>query len=149
MDAAVWSLPAERMKARRPHKIPLPPQALVLLRELRTFSDDELVFPGLGRGRDGKRRPLSENTLGLALQRLDFPADEHVAHGFRTSFSSIANESNLWSSDVIEQALAHMDPNEVRRTYARGTRWDERQKLMAWWADRCDTMRNGAGAKRK
>jgi integrase len=89
-------------------------------------------------------RPISENTLCAALRRLGYSNDEMVAHGFRSTFSTLANESGKWSVNAIEAALAHIEPNAVRRAYARGDYWDERVKLMTWWADHLDTLRNGA-----
>jgi integrase len=142
LDAAVWSIPAERMKMRRPHRVPLPTQAIAILKELRPITGHlvgGLVFPGIGRN----TRPISENTMNRALRRIGFSQDEATAHGFRSTFSTLANESGKWSVNAIEAALAHVEPNAVRRAYARGDYWDERVKLMTWWADHLDTLRNG------
>jgi integrase len=99
-----------------------------------------LVFPGLR----SVKRPISENTMNGALRRLGFSQEEATAHGFRSTFSTLANESGKWSVNAIEASLAHIEPNAVRRAYARGDYWDERVKMMQWWADYCDTLRQGA-----
>lgn len=131
LDAAVWSIPAERMKMRRPHRVPLPQQALGLLRELSALTGSgKLLLPSLV----STVRPMSENTLNTALRRIGFGADEMTSHGFRATFATIANESGLWHPDAIERALAHVEKNAVRRAYARGEHWDERVRLADWWA---------------
>jgi integrase len=142
LDGGVWNVPAKRTKMRRPHRIPLAAQAVAILRALHPITGlgvAGLVFPGLR----SVARPISENTLCAALRRLGYSNDEMVAHGFRSTFSTLANESGKWSSNAIEAALAHVEPNAVRRAYARGDYWDERMKLMTWWADHLDTLRNG------
>jgi integrase len=142
LDGGVWNIPAERTKMRRPHRIPLPAQAVSILKALHPITGHGvagLVFPGLR----VVTQPISENTLCAALRRLGYSNDEMVAHGFRSTFSTLANESGKWSVNAIEAALAHVEPNAVRRAYARGDYWDERVKLMTWWADYLDTLRNG------
>jgi len=128
----VWSIPAVKMKMRRDHNVPLPDQAIALLDELKTMNNkSEYLFPSLR----AWTRPMSENTLNAALRRLGYSGEEMTAHGFRASFSTLANESGLWNPDAIERALAHVEKNEVRRAYARGEHWEERIKLADWWAD--------------
>jgi integrase len=142
LDAAVWNIPADRMKMRRPHRIPLPAQAVAVLKKLHPTTGHlvgGLVFPGIGR----TTRPISENTMNGALRRIGFSQDEATSHGFRSTFSTLANESGKWSVNAIEAALAHIEPNAVRRAYARGDYWDERTKMMQWWADYLDTLRQG------
>jgi integrase len=141
-DGLAWNIPAERTKMRRPHRIPLPAQAVSILKTLHPITGHGaalLVFPGLR----SVTLPISENTLCAALRRLGYSSDEMVAHGFRSTFSTLANESGKWSVNAIEAALAHVEPNAVRRAYARGEYWDERVKLMTWWADHLDMLRNG------
>jgi integrase len=141
-DGCAWNIPAERTKMRRPHRIPLPAQAVSILKALHSITGHGvagLVFPGLR----AVTRPISENTLCAALRRLGYSNDEMVAHGFRSTFSTFANESRKWSVNAIEAALAHIEPNAVRRAYARSDYWDERVELMTWWADFLDTLRNG------
>lgn len=127
----VWSIPADRMKMRRDHIVPLPDQAIALLDQLRRMNGNgEYLFPSLRTW----KRPMSENTLNAALRRMGYSGDEMTAHGFRASFSTLANESGLWNPDAIERALAHVEKNEVRRAYARGEHWEERVRLANWWA---------------
>lgn len=149
LDKAIWTIPATRTKMRRPHEIPLPPQAMTILRELRAITGrGPLVLPGYGisggEGRRVEQRPISENTMNAALRRLGFSQDEMTAHGFRASASTLLNESGRFSSDAIERALAHQDPDSVRRAYARGKYWDERVEMMIWWADEIDRLRAGS-----
>ncbi len=126
------------MKMRRDHNVPLPNQATELLTELREISGDaEYLFPSLR----SWHRPMSDNTLNAALRRMGYSGDEMTAHGFRASFSTLANESGLWNPDAIEAALAHVERNEVRKAYNRGKYWDERVRLADWWATMLDGLR--------
>lgn len=134
----VWSLPAAKMKMRKDHNVPLPKQALDLLNELRMISGNGVyLFPSLR----SWQRPMSENTLNAALRRMGYSGEEMTAHGFRATFSTLANESGLWNPDAIEAALAHVERNEVRKAYNRGQYWDERVRLADWWAGYLDQMR--------
>jgi integrase len=140
LDAAVWSIPAGRMKMRRPHRVPLAPQAVALLKELHELTGHRrLLFPGLR----SAERPISENTLNGALRRLGYSQDQMTGHGFRATASSLLNESRKWSGDAIERQLAHADPDEVRRAYARADFWPERMEMMNWWADNLDQLKAG------
>ena len=87
---------------------------------------------------------MSENTLGAALRRLGYTGDEMTAHGFRATASTLLNESGKWSSDAIERALAHGDPDKVRAAYNRGPHWAERVTMAQWWSDHLDQLRKGA-----
>ena len=78
--------------------------------------------------------------MNAALRIMGFTGDEVTSHGFRASFSSLANESGLWHPDAIERALAHMEGNQVRRAYARGEFWDERVRMADWWAATLETL---------
>jgi len=140
IEAAVWSIPAEKMKMRKPHNVPLPAPALALLDDLRQLTGEgALLFPSLR----SWQRPMSENTLNAALRRMGYSGEEMTAHGFRASFSTLANESGLWNPDAIERALAHVEKNEVRRAYARGEHWEERVRLADWWGGFLGEMRAG------
>jgi integrase len=141
LENGVWSISATRMKMRRPHRVPLAPQAVELLKGLRSLSTrrSELLFPG----RRTADRPISENTLNAALRRLGFEKTEMSSHGFRAAASSILNESGLWHADAIERQLAHADNDSIRRAYARADFWDERVRMMTWWSDYCDKLRQG------
>ena len=140
LDAAIWSIPAERMKLRRPHRVPLPAQAVALLKDLHKLTGNvDLLFPSLV----SAMRPMSENTLNTALRRMGFSAEEMTSHGFRATFSTLANESGLWNPDAIERALAHIEGNQVRRAYARCEHWEERVRMADWWAGFLDEVRAG------
>jgi integrase len=140
LKAAVWSIPAERTKMRRAHRVPLAPQAVAILRDLRSVTGvSELVLHSAWT----IRRPLSENTMNGALRRLGYSQGEATAHGFRATAATLLNESGLWNPDAIERQLGHIENNDVRRAYARGEHWDERVKMMAWWADYLDQLKAG------
>ena len=134
---SLWRIPAERMKMASEHVVPLSTQALAVLKMMKaTNGGSELVFPSPFY--PGK--PLSDGTLNSALARLGYKGVA-TAHGFRTLFSTCANESG-WNSDVIEKQLAHEERNEVRGAYNRAQWMTERAKLMQWWADRLDALRD-------
>lgn len=141
-DKAVWSITAERMKTRRePHHIPLSTQALAILREMQTLTGrGRYVFPSIR----SASRPMSENTINGALRRLGYTGDEMTAHGFRTTASSLLNESGKWNPDAIERALSHSDGNKVRGIYNRSAYWAERVQMAQWWSDYLDTLKTGA-----
>lgn len=137
-DKAVWTIPAERTKMRREHRVPLSRQALAILRELQAITGDgTLLFPSIR----SIRRSISENTLNAAMRRLGYSKDEVTAHGFRATASTLLNESGLWAPDVIERQLAHVENNDVRRAYARGDHWADRVRMMQWWADYLDELK--------
>jgi integrase len=149
LEKCVWTLPAARTKMRKEHRVPLPAQALAILKELREITGNgRLVFPGYGvsggEGRKVEQRPISENTLNGALRRMGYGPDDMSSHGFRAAASTLLNESGRFSADAIERALAHQDPDAVRRAYARGEHWQERVAMAQWWADQLDAWRDGA-----
>jgi integrase len=140
LDAAVWEIPAGRMKMRKAHRVPLAPRVLAVLKELRKLTGQgRFLFPSIR----SVARCMSENTLNAALRRMGFKNEDMTSHGFRASASSMLNESGLWNADAIERQLAHVDGDSVRRPYARAEFWDERVRMMTWWADRCDELRRG------
>lgn len=129
LPAELWRIPAERMKMRTEHVIPLQPQAIAILEAMKPLSGDrELVFPSPFY----PSKPLSENTFNSAMARMGYKYLA-TAHGFRALFSTVANEAG-WNSDAIERQLAHVERNQVRAAYDRGSRLSERTKLMNWWA---------------
>lgn len=142
LDHKIWTIPAERTKMRREHKIPLSRQAVAVFRELHkvTGLESELCFPG----QRGSGRPISENTICVALRTLGFGQEEMSAHGFRALASSLLHEDSKFSSETIERALGHQDANAIRRAYARGEHWKERARLVQWWADYLDCLRDDA-----
>jgi integrase len=140
---ATWRIPAERMKMRRPHDVPLSRQALDVVRGIWDLSqDDGLVFPSIR----STLRPLSENAMNSALRRIGYAKEEMCAHGFRSSASTILNERG-YNRDVIETALAHQDADQVRRAYNRALYWPERVKLLQNWADLLDEFRQQSAAR--
>ncbi|MCA1654420.1 MAG: site-specific integrase, partial [Sphingomonadales bacterium] len=138
LDGAVWTIPAERMKMRNAHQVPLSRQAVVLFRSAFALSArQKFIFSSLYPG----NRPMSENTINAALRRLGYTGEEMTAHGFRATASTLLNESGKWSMDAIERALAHRDTNAIRGTYHRGQHWDERVLMAQWWSDNLDILR--------
>jgi integrase len=137
LEKAVWTIPPERMKMRRPHRVPLASQTLDLLANLRALNNrGPLLFPS---PRDPERA-MSENTFNAAIRRMDFSKDEMSSHGFRAAASSLLNESGKWNADAIEAQLAHVEGNDVRRAYARAEYWDERVRMMAWWGEEIERL---------
>ncbi len=137
-EKAVWTIPAARTKLRRIHKVPLPHQASAILADLRRITGNgQLLFPSVRT----ITKPISENTLNAALRRLGYGNDEATSHGFRASAATLLNESGCWNADAIERQLAHIERNDVRRAYARGEFWDERVRMMQWWANYLDDLR--------
>lgn len=139
LDKAIWRIPEDRMKMRRSHNVPLSKQAITLLEDVRPYSyKSDLIFPSI----QSKKKLLSENAFNAAIRRMGYSGEEVTAHGFRVTASSILNARG-YNPDVIEAALAHQDPNTIRRTYNRATYWDERVTLMQEWADLLDRLRAG------
>lgn len=140
LDAAIWRIPGSRMKMSREHVVPLSTQAVAILREAAELTGGErFVFPSVRT----PLRPMSENTLNAALRRLGYTGDEMTSHGFRSTASTLLNESGKWSRDAIERALAHGDSDSVRAAYHRGAHWDERVRMAQWWSDYLDRLREG------
>lgn len=139
LQNAVWSIPAEKMKMRRPHRVPLSKEAVAVLESIQRITGNyRFVFPST----TSQKRCMSENTINAALRRLGFSKEEMTAHGFRSTASSMLNESGLWNADAIERQLAHVDADSVRRAYARADFWDERVRMMQWWADHCQKLKS-------
>jgi len=134
----LWTIPAERMKLRRTHLVPLAPQVVDILRDLRPVSGaGPMVFPG-SRGPD---RPYSETTMRAALERLGYSHDVIVPHGFRGTASTLLNEMNF-DDDWIEAQLAHLVPG-VRGDYNHAVYLPDRRRMMQAWADYLDALREG------
>ena len=132
-----WRIPAERMKMREEHVIPLSDGALRVLDSIREISSGyDYVFPGY----HDFHRPMSENTLTYAIRRrLGFDA---TAHGFRAVASTVLNEAGF-RPDVIERQLAHVERNKVRAAYNRSMYMEERKEMMKWWGDYLDSQKVG------
>ncbi len=128
IGGAMWTVPAERMKANREHSVPLSSRAVSVLEEAAELSEgDGLVFPGTRPG-----RPLSENAHSKLLRELGFAT---VTHGFRSSFRDWAAEQTNAPHAVMEAALAHTVRNKVEAAYARSDLFEKRRKLMEAWAE--------------
>ena len=138
---AIWTIPAEKTKMRRQHRVPLSSQVLAIIEELRPITGKgKYLFPSVRSG----ARPISDNTLNAALRRLGYDKTQMTAHGFRAMASTLLNETGKWHADAIERQLGHIESNEVRRAYARGEHWPERVAMMASWSDYLDRLRTGA-----
>jgi integrase len=133
---ATWTIPAERMKAGREHRVPLSPQALAVLAEVsaaRTSNNPAaLVFPGQSGG-----RPLSDMSLTAVLRRME--RRDLTAHGFRSTFKDWAAESTAYPAELSEMALAHTIGSKVEAAYRRGDLFEKRRRLMAEWGAFCST----------
>lgn len=144
IDAAEWDIPAEKMKMRVAHLVPLSTQAVALLREIHPLSGQgRYVFPGFA----GRGRPLSNTTVNAALRRLGYAGDEMTGHGFRAAARTILDETLGFRPDIIEHQLAHSvrDPNG--RAYNRTTHLPERRKMMQAWADYLDELAKRAAGE--
>jgi integrase len=137
LDKGVWSIPAERMKAREPHTVPLSKQALAVLKSLHKEEGSDLVFPSATKA----GQQMSDMTLLQALRRMK--RDEVSVHGFRATFRTWVAEETNYPSEVAEAALAHKIPNEVERAYKRTTFFDKRRELMQSFADFTDGPATG------
>ncbi|MDP1682710.1 MAG: site-specific integrase, partial [Burkholderiales bacterium] len=131
LDAAEWRIPAERMKMRHPHIVPLAAQVVKLLRELHKITGHSpFLFPG-------ERAPLSKHrsrdTLSKALRSMGYQG-QATPHGFRAMASTMLHEMGF-TPDVIERQLAHKEPNKIRAAYNRAQYLTERKAMMQHWAD--------------
>ncbi len=134
IDGDVWTVPAERMKARHEHRVPLPPIAVELLNALPRFADNPYIFPGARKG-----RPLSNMALLKVMRDRGFGVGgdrgDYVPHGFRSSFRDWAGEVSSFPRDVCEMALAHTIPDKVEAAYRRGDLFAKRREMMNAWAN--------------
>jgi len=137
-EKAEWRIPAERMKMRRAHLVPLSRQALEILEDQYDVSGSSpYIFPGVRAG-----RPLSDAAMGIALKNMFIQPDVHVPHGFRVSYSSMLNELGE-DPAVIELQLSHAKRDKIAGIYDRSQRVPDRRKLMQTWADYIDELKNG------
>jgi integrase len=135
LESATWTIPAARMKARRPHVVPLPYQAVASLRELKEITGSyPIAFPG----RNNRERPQSENTVNKALHQIGYEGRQ-TGHGFRHLLSTELN-SRGFNRDWIERQLAHGDQDEIRDTYNHAHYLEQRRQMMQAWADSIDAL---------
>lgn len=140
-EKAEWRIPAEKMKMREQHIIPLATQAIAILKELHALTGNGMyVFPSIRTF----KRPMSENTVLGALRRLGYTTDEMTGHGFRSMASTLLNEQG-WNRDAIERQLAHAERNNIRAAYNYAEYLPERRKMMQHWADYLEALANGTG----
>lgn len=136
LDTATWSIPGERMKMRRPHVVPLPVQAVALLRQLQALNHrSNLAFPS----RDRRDVPMSENTVNAAIKRIGY-GGRQTGHGFRHLVSTALNERGF-NRDWIERQLSHGDEDSIRATYNGAQYLAQRREMMQTWADYVDSLR--------
>jgi integrase len=127
-EAATWTIPAERMKAQREHRVPLSDRALELLRALPTEEGNDFVFIGARAG-------LSNTALFLALRAME--RGDITVHGFRSTFRIWAAERTAYPREIAEASLAHTIGNAIERTYQRSSLFDHRRRLMDEWSEFC------------
>jgi len=138
LDQALWTIPAERMKMKRLHYVPLSRQAVSCLERLKTFYEPKgLLFPSLR----SDQRPISENTVNAALRNLGFSKEQATHHGFRRMASTVLNEAG-WNFDWVERQLAHVEENKVRGAYNAAEYLEGRTQMMQAWADMLDQFEN-------
>jgi len=142
IERAVWTIPAARMKRKQNgnHIVPLSNQALAIVQELQEVTGNmegrRFLFPGAR----SLTRPISDNSLNAGLRRLDVSKDEHVAHGFRHTASTLLNEQRGFDPDLIEVQLHHAD-RSMRGKYNKAAYFDERRKMMQAWGDYLDSLK--------
>jgi integrase len=140
LDAAQWNLPAEKMKMREPHLVPLAPQAVAILRELHALTGrGRYLFPSSR----SPQRPMSNNGVLSALRRMGYGTEEMSGHGFRAMARTVLDEVLHFRPDYIEHQLAHAVKDPNGRAYNRTAHIAERRKMMAAWADYLETMKVG------
>jgi integrase len=138
-DNAEWRVSAAHMKRNVQHIVPLSRQALAVLKDLKALSGaGELLFPAQG----NPNRPMSENTVNLALRKLGYTSSQMTAHGFRSMASTLLNEQG-WPPDAIERQLSHVEVDEVRGAYNYAQHLPVRRQMMQVWADYLDKLRSG------
>lgn len=140
-DSATWAVPADKMKMRHDHIVPLPTQAVVMLRELQALTGHGRYVFGTSAKAD---RPMSENTVNKALQAMGYPGSVQTAHGFRASARTIMDEVLDERVDLIEHQLAHTVKDANGRAYNRTTHLPGRRAMLQRWADYLDQLRTGA-----
>ncbi len=140
LDKAEWKIPAEKMKTRQVHIVPLSRQAIAILEEIKPLTGSgKYVFPSIRTN----KRPMSENTVLAGLRRLGYGKEEMTGHGFRSMASTLLNEQG-WNRDAIERQLAHSEHDTVRAAYNYAEHLPERKKMMQAWSDYLDGLKNGA-----
>ena len=136
LDKKIWTVPADRMKAGREHRVPLSPRAVAILRQLEKLKTGEFVFPGQARN-----KPLSNMAMEMVLRRMKI--EDATVHGFRSSFRDWAGNVSSFPREVIETALAHVIGDKAEQAYRRSDALEKRRKLMEAWAAYCEPKTMG------
>jgi len=136
LDAGMWVIPAERMKAKKEHRVPLSSKALAVLKAQKEAFPMGYVFPGMKAG-----KPLSDMSLTAVLRRME--RHDITVHGFRSTFRDWGAEATAYPSEMLEMALAHTISNKVEAAYRRGDMIEKRRRLMQDWSDFCDNKMTG------
>jgi integrase len=138
LDKAIWTIPAQRMKAGQEHRIPLTKRALAILADLwqARLPHNDHVFPGNGRG-----KPLSSMAMAMQLRRMK--RGDITVHGFRSTFRDWASEQTSFPHETCEHALAHRISDKAEAAYRRGDQFEKRRKLMEAWAAFCEPRQSG------
>lgn len=143
-EAAEWRVPAERMKMKEKHIVPLARQTIAILTRLKELTGHtRYLFPSMRTD----ERPMSNNTVNAALRRIGYSKEELTAHGFRSMASTLLNELG-WNRDAIERQLAHAERNKIRAAYNFAEFLPERRLMMQAWADHLDELRDKARANK-
>ncbi|WP_318556913.1 phage integrase central domain-containing protein [Geobacter anodireducens] len=141
LDAAEWNIPANRMKSKQPHLVPLAKQAIAILRELHKLTGNgKYLFPSLR----SNKRPMSNVAMLAAFRRMGYDKEEMTTHGFRAMARTILDEVLQIRPDFIEHQLAHAVRDPLGRAYNRTSHLAERKKMMQLWADYLDGLKTGA-----
>ncbi|WP_045221560.1 tyrosine-type recombinase/integrase [Desulfonatronum thioautotrophicum] len=137
-ESAMWTIPKEKTKKRREHLVPLSRQTLAVLDTLRPETGTgKYLFPS----ERGRSRCISENTVRTAIRTIGYSKEQMTAHGFRSTASTLLNESGLWDKQTIELQLAHVRQDKVEGAYNRSERLDDRRKMVQWYSDYLDKLR--------
>lgn len=137
LDERKWDIPAERMKNGLPHRVPLTDMMIDELQALRLTHNQDLLFPH----RLNNKEPMRSESILAVIKRSGY-AGRMTTHGFRSLFSTVLNESNLFNPDAIERQLAHVPQNRIRSAYNRAQYWDERVRLMEWYGEKVQEWLN-------
>jgi integrase len=136
LDKKIWTVPANRMKAGREHRVPLSPRAVTILRQLQKLKAGDFVFPGQARS-----KPLSNMAMEMVLRRMK--VEDATVHGFRSSFRDWAGNVSNFPREITATALAHVIGDKAEQAYRRSDALEKRRKLMDQWAAYCSSPKTG------
>lgn len=133
LEGRKWDIPEERMKNGLPHRVPLTDMMIAELQALRLTHNQDLLFPH----RLNNKKPMRSESILAVIKRCGY-AGRMTTHGFRSLFSTVLNESNLFNPDAIERQLAHVPQNRIRSAYNRAQYWGERVRIMEWYGEQVE-----------